>query len=238
MALSSAAKAQARRQAERDSIFNSIPDSEEWTREKASGSVFTTIPKPMPYIIAVLNGLSGSIPVGAVYLDLWCCGWDSPYLTIDSERERAFCAGHGGERAVETWSARMRKLHELKFIAVQEGAKGNFQHVLILNPYRAIARHQHAKNPLLDQRALSALVTRCGEVGSSEYTKALAAIANPGPAKKPAAAPKGVDADAKPAGGAAKATPAKPASFKRVVTVATAAAPAKAKPASTAKVRR
>ena len=43
-----------------------------------------------------------------------------------------------GERAIDTWRRRMRRLRELNLIATKEGASGEFHYVLLLNPNAAL----------------------------------------------------------------------------------------------------
>ncbi|HYE05719.1 MAG TPA: hypothetical protein VEL07_09325 [Planctomycetota bacterium] len=169
-----AKKAAERRHEQRQTMFPHVPDDEVWTRLKNKG--WTTIPRPWPSIAQVMDRLSKDKPISQVFLDLWCCGWDSPFVDVSNERERAFACGWGGQRGAEVWRERVRILERLGFLYTKSGAKGTFQHILIVNPYLAIARHCVARRAGLDETTISALLERCIEYGSDEFKSLLAAL--------------------------------------------------------------
>lgn len=140
MAGSSAAIAK-KRIAERDRVF---PDAATrvWSRKEAKG--FTTVPRSMPLLCAIMDAHSKGNPLGAVYLDLWFKAFDEMYLIVESPQERAYFAGFGGQRAVTTWTVRMRKLIALGFIEAQSGTRGEFHHVLLVNPDLVVAKLEMA----------------------------------------------------------------------------------------------
>lgn len=43
-------------------------------------------------------------------------------------------AGFSGERAVDTWRRRMKRLRELGFIRTKKGVSGDFHYILLMNP--------------------------------------------------------------------------------------------------------
>lgn len=127
-----------RRIEERDRVFPNAA-KQVWNRKNRITKGFTTVPRVMPLIGAIMDALSKGAPLSAVYADLWYKVYDEMYLTIESPPERAFFAGFGGQRAVTTWTMRMRKLAELGFIATKPGTRGEFHHVLIINPDLVLA---------------------------------------------------------------------------------------------------
>lgn len=127
-----------RREEERDRIFPKAA-ARIWNRKDRRNKGFTTVPRVMPLICAIMDAHSKGSPLSAVYTDLWYKVFDEMYLVIESPHERAFFAGFGGQRAVTTWTIRMRKLAELGLIETKEGSRGEFHHVLIRNPDEAIA---------------------------------------------------------------------------------------------------
>lgn len=55
-------------------------------------------------------------------------------IIIENPATFAAEAGFSGERAVDTWRRRMKRLVELKLIAAKKGPAGDFSYVLLQNP--------------------------------------------------------------------------------------------------------
>ena len=148
----------------RNSLWPDLNEQRLWNRKRNQG--FTTIPRTMPLIQKIMNEISKNKPVGNTYLDLWCLSWDHSFVTITSQDTRAFYAGFSGQRAVDTWKDRMRRLVELGFIDVQEGPSGPFNYVLIYNPHLVIFElfnRQDQVDILLSSH--NALLQRLNEIG-------------------------------------------------------------------------
>jgi hypothetical protein len=154
-----------RKQADRDRVFKKA-EGRVWDRRSEKG--FTTMPRAIPLVCAIIDALSKGQPLSSVYLDLWFKVYDEMYLIIESPTERAFYAGFGGQRAETTWTTRMRKLAELGFIEVAPGTRGEFHHVLVVNPYLAIDKIEKtpAKVKLIGTQLLDAYHQRLREVGA------------------------------------------------------------------------
>lgn len=135
-----------RRVEERDRVFPHAA-KQVWNRKNRANKGFTTVPRVMPIICAIMDALCKGAPPSAVYADLWYKVYDEMYLTVESPQERAFFSGFGGQRAVTTWSMRMRKLAELGFIETKPGTRGEFHHVLIRNPELTIAALEKKYRP-------------------------------------------------------------------------------------------
>lgn len=103
-----------------------------WFRKSNDG--FTTLPRTMPLVMQAVDEASKGTPPGHVLFCLWARSPDNPLLTIENPATFAAEAGFSGERIVDTWRKRMKKLRELGMIATKKGATGDFHHVLLLNP--------------------------------------------------------------------------------------------------------
>lgn len=137
-----------------------------WDRDRHRG--FTTLPRTMPLVMRVVDGLAPKgQPVSATYLALWCAGWDSPFVAL-RPRELAYAAGFGGQRAEHTWAGRMRLLKGLKFIDTKPGKAGEFTYALIFNPHLAIRHHRQEGTLGLDAGAVAALVDLAHEIGAKD----------------------------------------------------------------------
>jgi len=136
-----------------------------WDRTTAKG--FTTIPRTMPHILDIMDDLAGKgTPVSKVYLSLWCRVFDEGMLEIKSYEDLAFEAGFSGQRAVTTWKQRMALLVDLGFVRAETGARGEYDYLLLLNPY-PIIKTLYETNKIQKQKYIT-LYSRAQEVGASD----------------------------------------------------------------------
>lgn len=139
-------------------------ESDLWQRTVHDG--FTTIPRTMPLIMSIIDGLTKGAPASTTYLELWCRAYDEMYVSLTKSREMAFHSGFTGQRAERTWAEKIRKLAELGFISVKEGQAGPLSHALILNPYLVIQRLYDAGTAGIPKNKMNALYERGLEVGA------------------------------------------------------------------------
>lgn len=156
--------------------FPSIPDAWKWTRKTNDG--FITIPRTLPIAMQVIDAQSKGQPAGHVLFCLWSRSPDHPVITIENTSTFAAEAGFLGERAVDTWRRRMRKLRELNFIATKPGASGEFHYVMLTNPNAAVEWMR--ESGLVQDGLYSRFIERLPEIGAHgeieavrEYWKAL-----------------------------------------------------------------
>lgn len=156
----------AQRQMElRTKLFPHITEAHLWHRKTHHG--FTTIPRTLPLIMSILDDIA-EMPVGATYLELWCRGFDESFVTLTKPREIAFHSGIGGQRQESTWRQRIKKLTELGFIEVAEGAAGAYSYALILNPYLVIRRLYEAGGSHIPADKYHALLERALEISAHD----------------------------------------------------------------------
>ncbi|EKK1359558.1 hypothetical protein PL528_004622 [Salmonella enterica] len=133
-----------------------------WNRHEHDG--YTTVPRTLTYISRILDYLGGTgLPLSQTYLALWCRVFDEGFVEIRDKDGFAYEAGFSGQRAVTTWTGRMRKLRDLGFITTKPGTSGEFQYVILLNPLTVIKELYEGKEK--DER-YNALVGRMQEVGA------------------------------------------------------------------------
>lgn len=156
------------RQAEmRKQIFGEIDPAVVWHRKRAKG--FTTIPRTMPLIGAIMDGLSGKgKPVFTTYLELWSRSNDDGFAVLSKQIDIAFASGFSGQRGVSTWKERVRSLEQLEFIRTAPGASGSIHYVQIWNPYKAIKHHRNANTPGFLTDHYNALLERVQEIGADD----------------------------------------------------------------------
>lgn len=116
--------------------FPDVPDEWKWTRKTHDG--FSTIPRTLPIAMQVIDADSKGQPAGHVLFCLWARMPDHSVITIENPSTFAAEAGFLGERAVDTWRRRMKKLRELQFITTKPGASGEFHYVMLTNPNVAV----------------------------------------------------------------------------------------------------
>jgi hypothetical protein len=156
-----------------------------WNRKANKG--FATIPKTMPLILQLMDGLSNGKPVSATYLGLWCETWDNSMVNVTKHREMAHAAGFTGQRAEYTWRGRMMLLKSLNFIDIKPGRSGDISHVIIWNPHRVLRYHHQNKTRGLVEAGYNALVERALDIGAKGMFDEVAAPAAPVPAVAPPA---------------------------------------------------
>lgn len=118
--------------------FPQVPEDWLWHRTRNDG--FITLPRTMPLVMEAVDALSNGHAAGQTLLTLWCRAPDHALVTIESPAVFATEAGFSGQRAVDSWRRRMRRLAELGLIMTKPGAAGDFHYVLLLNPHWAIER--------------------------------------------------------------------------------------------------
>jgi hypothetical protein len=149
----------------RAQLWPELNESSLWNRTTAKG--FTTIPRAMPHILDILDCLAGKgTPVSKVYLCLWCRVFDEGMLEIKSYEDLAYESGFSGQRAVTTWKQRMALLVTLGFILAEKGTRGEYDYILLLNPYLIIKSLHNSKK--IQKQKYIALFTRAQEIGAQD----------------------------------------------------------------------
>lgn len=133
-----------------------------WDRKVHDG--FTTIPRTIPQINRIIDKFAGKgKPVSSTYLSLWCSVFDGGFLEIKDKGRFAFESGFSGERAVTTWTTRMRQLEKLKLITSKPSANDEFRYVILLNPLNAV-KELYGDKP--KDELYNALLGRMSETGA------------------------------------------------------------------------
>jgi hypothetical protein len=148
----------------RSGLWPDIAEDDLWNRERSDG--WTSVPRPMLLLMQVMDSFSKGKPVSATYLDLWLRTYDDSFVVANKHREMAFSAGFSGERAVRTWTTRMRTLEKLGFIDIKEGPNGPISYVLLLNPFRIVRKLNEAGQ--ISPALYNALMQRMIEIGASD----------------------------------------------------------------------
>ena len=149
----------------RSKLWPEISESELWHRSTSNG--WLTLPRAFPLVLRIMDMLADKgKPVSATYLDLWCRTFDNSFVVASKPREMAYYAGFTGERAQHTWTSRIRKLVELGFICIAEGASGPAHYILILNPFHVIQRHIVSNS--VNLAAVNTLTERMIEIGADD----------------------------------------------------------------------
>lgn len=133
-----------------------------WHRKTNDG--FTTVPRTLPIVIQAIDMQSKGQPAGYTLFCLWARSPDNPVIVIENPATFAAEAGFLGERAVDTWRKRMKRLRELSMIMTAPGPSGDFHYVLLLNPNIGLEWMQ--KSGLVQNGVYARFVDRLMEVGA------------------------------------------------------------------------
>jgi hypothetical protein len=169
-----------RAQQQMDIHFPNMSNALIWHRKRNDG--YTTIPRTLPIAMQAVDVQSKGQPAGHTLFCLWARSPDHALITIENVSTFASEAGFIGERAVDTWRKRMKKLRELSYILTKPGPSGEFHYVLLLNPNSAM-EWMRSKG-LMQDGLYSRFIDRAAEVGAygeieavHEYWKAQQATA-------------------------------------------------------------
>lgn len=125
-----------RAQHQMDIHFANMPSHLIWHRKTNDG--YFTVPRTLPLAMQAIDMQSKGQPAGHTLFCLWARSPDHPLIVIENATTFASEAGFVGERSVDTWRRRMKKLRELGFIQTKPGASGEFHYVLLINPNAAM----------------------------------------------------------------------------------------------------
>lgn len=133
-----------------------------WSRKTNDG--FATIPRLLPLIVVLIRELSQKSDPSSVYWDLWARVYDQAFIVVKNPRELAFSSGYSGQRAVRTWTERMRELKALGFVDFKPRTGSEIGYVLMINPLHR-ASELHAEGRVSDDW-WNAFVERAEEIGA------------------------------------------------------------------------
>lgn len=147
---------------QQDLLFPDYAAERLWHRTTHDG--FCTLPRTLPLVMQAIDMESKGQPAGHTLFCLWVRSPDQPLVTIENPAIFAAEAGFHGERAVDTWRRRMRKLKELGAIDAHNGASGDFHYVLLLNPNAVMA--QLHKDKRVQKDLYARFTQRVMEIGA------------------------------------------------------------------------
>lgn len=142
--------------------FPGMPSVWIWHRKTNDG--FITIPRTLPIAMQAVDAQSKGQPAGHTLFCLWARSPDHTLVTIENPSTFASEAGFEGERAVDTWRRRMKKLRELNFIQTKPGPSGEFHYVLLINPNSAMELMR--SSGLMQDGLYARFIDRAVEVGA------------------------------------------------------------------------
>lgn len=142
-----------------------------WQRKVNHG--YTTLPRTLPLAMQAIDDQSKGQPAGHTLFCLWARSPDHPLVIIENPATFAAEAGFSGERAVDTWRRRMKRLQELKFIAAKKGPAGDFSYVLLQNPN--VAMEWMRQSGMVQDELYGRFLVRVTDVGGLGEVEAIRA---------------------------------------------------------------
>lgn len=150
-----------RAQKQLELLFPEVPSQWIWRRKTNDG--YTTLPRTLPLVMQAVDDQSKGQPAGHTLFCLWARSPDHPLVTIENPATFASEAGFEGERAVDTWRRRMKRLQALQLIFPKSGPSGDFHYVLLLNPN--VGMEHMNRNKMVQSRLYARFTDRVIEVG-------------------------------------------------------------------------
>lgn len=152
-----------RAQQQLDLHFPTVPPTLLFRRKVNDG--FITMPRTLPIAMQAIDDTTKGAPAGHSLFCLWARSPDHPLVIVENPATFAAEAGFSGERAVDTWRKRMRRLRELGFIMTKPGDSGEFHFILLLNPNIAVERMRLAG--LVQDGLYGRFLARVADVGAA-----------------------------------------------------------------------
>lgn len=143
-----------------------------WQRKVNDG--YTTVPRTLPLAMQAIDGRSKGQPAGHTLFCLWARSPDNPLIIIENPATFAAEAGFSGERAVDTWRRRMKRLVQLSFIVAKKGPAGDFSYVLLQNPNVAVEWMR--QSGMVQDDLYSRFLTRITDVGGYRELEAIRSV--------------------------------------------------------------
>lgn len=143
-----------------------------WQRKLNDG--YTTVPRTLPLAMQAIDDQSKGQPAGHTLFCLWARSPDNPLIIIENPATFAAEAGFTGERAVDTWRRRMKRLVQLNFIAAKKGAAGDFSYVLLQNPN--VVMEWMRCNRMVQDELYGRFLSRVTDVGAYRELEAIRAV--------------------------------------------------------------
>lgn len=142
-----------------------------WIWHRKTNDGYTTAPRTLPIAMQAIDAQSKGQPAGHTLWCLWARSPDHALITIENPSTFASEAGFVGERAIDTWRKRMKKLRELNFIQTKPGPSGEFHYVLLLNPNCAMEWMR--RSGLMQDGIYARFIDRSIEIGAFGEIEAL-----------------------------------------------------------------
>jgi hypothetical protein len=115
-----------------------------WNRKHEDG--FTTIPRTLPLVCALIRHLTDDLDASRAYLDLWGRTlFDTGMVEVNDAEELAASCGYATARNERTWRERIRALVDLGFVKVAPKGTREYGFVLVLHPHDVVHQLRKAK---------------------------------------------------------------------------------------------
>lgn len=151
-----------RAQQQMDVHFPNTPP--QWLFHRKTNDGWITTPRILPIAMQAVDAQSKGQPAGHTLFCLWARSPDHPVMMIENPATFAAEAGFIGERAVDTWRRRMKRLRELMFIQTKPGPSGDFHYVMLINPSASMEWMRQSR--LMQDGLYGRFIDRMTEIGA------------------------------------------------------------------------
>ena len=154
-----------RRRALRDSLWPGST-SRVWNRKGEDG--WSTIPRTLPLIGALIRVLTKDLDASRAYFDLWGRVYDEGFVdVVDEEEFAASCGYPTSGRNVRTWRERIEALAALGLVEVKPKGTRKFGYILLVHPHDAVQRLRRTRKKDIPDWWWSLFSKRLAEIGAS-----------------------------------------------------------------------
>lgn len=151
----------------RDLLHELWPDAKPYTWHRSEETGFTTVPRTLALIGALIKSLTDKTDASRVYFDLWCRAFDEGFVEVMDEAEFALSCGYPkGTRHVRTWQERIRQLQKLGFVAVRPKPSRAIGFILLLHPHDVVMHLQSSDPGRVPAWWQELFRTRISEIGA------------------------------------------------------------------------
>lgn len=152
----------------RDFLAELWPDASAFTWHRGRETGFTTVPRTLSMIGALIKLLTDRADASRVYFDLWLRAHDEALIEVVDEAEFALSCGYAlGTRHVRTWQERVHHLQRLGFIAVRPKPSRSIGFIFLIHPHAAVMRLKEQEPERIPDWWWALFQTRIKEIGAT-----------------------------------------------------------------------
>ena len=150
---------------------------EVWDRKAEVG--YTTVPRTLGLITALLKQLCKGGDPSSVYVELWCRVYDEGLVEVRYAKELGVAAGFSPARAERSFRERVKLLRNLGFVKTAKRYDSDFDYIFLRHP-DIVVRELEAGNKLPSSSWTEEYARRMQDIGAVKRKAPIREIGNRG----------------------------------------------------------